>query len=208
MSGPDLRSIAELLAKRCRYAEVRYTEEHVETVRVRARRDGRNDAVSETRSRGVGIRVLGEKTWGFACTPRVDRDSLRACAERALDLADSASRVSKRAVQLPERAPETGSYATQFDIDPFSIPVEERIALLDAPARALLRGRIHSAELHADASRLFKHLVTTDGVDVELNVLHGTLALRQLAIGGTSAATFELPRAIAAGEKLVVRVKA
>jgi hypothetical protein len=47
-----------------------------------------------------------------------------------------------------------------------------------------------------------------DGVDVELTVLHGALALRQLAITGVGAAKIELPRAIAAGEKLVVRVKA
>jgi hypothetical protein len=46
-----------------------------------------------------------------------------------------------------------------------------------------------------------------DGVEVELNVLHGTLALRQLAITGVGAATFEPTRAIAAGEKLVARVK-
>ena len=45
-----------------------------------------------------------------------------------------------------------------------------------------------------------------DGIDVELTVLHGTLALRQLAITGVGATTFELPRALAAGEKLVVRV--
>jgi len=46
------------------------------------------------------------------------------------------------------------------------------------------------------------------GVDVELTVLYGALALRQLAITGVGAATLDLPRAIAAGEKLVVRVKA
>jgi non-lysosomal glucosylceramidase len=47
-----------------------------------------------------------------------------------------------------------------------------------------------------------------NGVEVDLTVLHGTLALRQLAITGVGATTFELPRALAAGEKLVVRVKA
>ncbi len=47
-----------------------------------------------------------------------------------------------------------------------------------------------------------------DGVDVELTVLHGALALQQLAITGVGVVTLDLPRAIAAGEKLVVRVKA
>ena len=46
-----------------------------------------------------------------------------------------------------------------------------------------------------------------NGVEVELTVLHGELALRQLAITGVGVTTCDLPRAIAAGEKLVVRVK-
>ncbi|MEO7910841.1 MAG: GH116 family glycosyl-hydrolase [Roseiflexaceae bacterium] len=47
-----------------------------------------------------------------------------------------------------------------------------------------------------------------NGVEVELTVLHGALALQQLAITGVGATTVELPRAIAAGEKLVMRVMA
>lgn len=178
----DLREIVEWLKPRCRYAEVRYTDENVETVRVRARRDGRNDAVSQSRARGIGIRVLGEKTWGFACTPRLDADSIEECAQRALDLAASASRVGKRTVMLPERAPQKGSYRTKIETDPFSIPLEERIAFLDAPARALLKGRIHSAELHADASRLEKRLVTTDGVDVEQIFHFGACNMQAIAV--------------------------
>src|SRR5262245_10805556 len=45
-----------------------------------------------------------------------------------------------------------------------------------------------------------------DGVDVELMVLHGTLALRRLEIAGVGAAVFETPREIGAGEKIEVRV--
>jgi len=44
------------------------------------------------------------------------------------------------------------------------------------------------------------------GVDVELTVLHGTLALRQLAIDGVGVASFEQPRTLAAGETLKVHV--
>ena len=176
------REIADWLRSRCRYAEVRYTDEEVETVRVRARVDGRNDAVSQSRARGYGIRVLGEKTWGFACTSRLDADSVMQCAERALDLAASASRVSKRTVMLPERAAQTGRYETPIVTDPFSIPIEERIAFLEGPARALLRGRVKSAELHADASRLQKRLVTTDGIDVEQVFHFGACNMQAIAI--------------------------
>ncbi|HJZ46971.1 MAG TPA: GH116 family glycosyl-hydrolase [Roseiflexaceae bacterium] len=45
-----------------------------------------------------------------------------------------------------------------------------------------------------------------DGADVELTVLHGTLALRRLTITGVGVAEFETPRVIGAGERLAVRV--
>jgi len=53
-----------------RYAEVRLVDDGGERLRVR---DGRPEQVTAEASRGVGIRVLGSKTWGFACSARHER---------------------------------------------------------------------------------------------------------------------------------------
>jgi predicted Zn-dependent protease len=70
-SGVDafLKDAIAKLARdpRVRYAEVRFTEESVESVGLRATERGRADHVKRSRSRGVGIRVLGTKTW--LCPP-------------------------------------------------------------------------------------------------------------------------------------------
>src|SRR5512142_314555 len=120
-----------------RYAEVRFVEEQNERLQVR---DGRPETASTGGSRGVGIRVLGQKTWGFACTPHVNEAELVAAAERAAHIAKASSALATRAVIFPERAASRGVYETRVVRDPFAIPLDEKMAALDAPVRELLRG--------------------------------------------------------------------
>jgi uncharacterized protein (DUF608 family) len=48
---------------------------------------------------------------------------------------------------------------------------------------------------------------TTDGMRVELSVLHGTLTLRRLTIAGAGEVAFESPRQISQGEHVTVQVQ-
>ncbi|HEX3345845.1 MAG TPA: DNA gyrase modulator, partial [Polyangiaceae bacterium] len=64
-----------------RYAEARLVDESGERLRVR---DGRPEQVTAEAARGVGIRVLGSKTWGFACSADTSEGAVLAAARRAL----------------------------------------------------------------------------------------------------------------------------
>ena len=68
-----LRAAIDRLARLAgvRYADVRFMESRVERLHLR---DGRPEGVTTTTNRGVGVRVLGERTWGFACTPDASID--------------------------------------------------------------------------------------------------------------------------------------
>ncbi|HEY2510523.1 MAG TPA: DNA gyrase modulator, partial [Polyangiaceae bacterium] len=81
-----------------RYAEVRYVSESTERLRVR---DLRPEEVAHSGSSGVAVRVLGEKTWGFACTPGTDEAHVVRAAERALAVARASSSLATRAVPFP-----------------------------------------------------------------------------------------------------------
>jgi TldD protein len=169
---------------RVRYAEVRFTDETAQSLRVRATREsGRSDSVTSSRSTGVGIRVLGEKTWGFASTPRLDAGSLRAAAERAAAIAAAASRIAKSAVPFPARPAQHGTYATPGARDPFAVPVDERLATLERAVLLLLGDApVVSAEAHADASRTDKRLLTTEGTDVTQTILLGACNMHVIAV--------------------------
>jgi TldD protein len=180
---------------RVRYAEVRFTDETVESVKIRASAGGEPlPHVATSRSRGVGIRVLGAKTWGFACTPRVDATSLRAAAERAAAIAEASSRVTARAVALPAREPQRGSWRTAVGVDPFAIAQDERLATITRPVLAMLGGDVRSAEGHLDFRRIDKRLLTTDGVDVTQTFVEGACNMQAIASGdGALPATRSYP---------------
>jgi TldD protein len=165
-----------------RYAEARLVDETSERLAVR---DGRPEQVTAETSRGVGIRVLGDKTWGFACAGDTSEAAVLAAAKRALRVARASSAVARFAVVFPERGAQRGTYATRLAIDPFTVPLETKLAALDGPERALRSGdaRLKSAEAWMSWTRQRKRLVTTEGTDVDQTFTFGTCGMHVFTLG-------------------------
>jgi TldD protein len=165
-----------------RYGEVRFVEDAGQRLRVR---DGRPEQVATESSHGAGIRVLGDKAWGFACSADTSEGALVAAAARALAIARASGLVARRAVVYPEQPASRGSYATPVAVDPFQIPLEEKLALLDTPVRMLRAGdpRLISAEAWMDWTRQHKHLMTTEGTDVSQSFTYGACGMHVFALG-------------------------
>lgn len=165
-----------------RYGEVRYVSETSERLRVR---DGRPEQASTGSSRGVGIRVLGPKTWGFACTADLSEGAVVAAAERAIRIANASSSLVPNAVVFPERDAVKGAYETKLTRDPFEVPLDEKMATLDRPVRALLRGGkpVSSADAWMEWVRVEKHLLTTEGTDTTQRMTFGGAGMEVFALG-------------------------
>jgi TldD protein len=181
---PALRAALDVLSRErdVRYAELRFVSESSERLRVR---DLRPEDIASASSHGVAVRVLGAKTWGFACTPGLDEESIVRAAERALSIARASGALVLRAVTFPPRDGARGSYESAVAIDPFTIPIAQKLAFLDAPVRALLgKGKpIRSAEAWMDWTRQHKRLVTTEGTDVRQTLTFGACGMQAIAIG-------------------------
>jgi TldD protein len=165
-----------------RYAEARLVEERGERLAIR---DGRPEQVASDGSRGVGIRVLAGATWGFACTADTSEGALVAAAARALAVARASGRLSRVRVDFPEQPARSGAYATRLAVDPFTVPLETKLAALEAPERALRAGdaRLQSAEAWMTWTRQRKRLVTTEGTDVAQTFTFGTCGMHVYAVG-------------------------
>ena len=87
--------------------------------------------VVDTDTMGVGVRALVDGTWGFAATRDLTRDGVARAAREATAIA-KANRVARdRAVELaPAPAVPNGAWQADFKVDPFTIPVEQKVALL------------------------------------------------------------------------------
>ena len=122
-----LRATLDWLKKQpsVRYAEVRFVDTEGEHLRVR---DGRPEQITAEASRGAAIRVLADKAWGFACSADLGEGALRKAAERAIAVARASSAVARSPVLFPEQAASRGSYRTAVAVDPFTIPIDDKLA--------------------------------------------------------------------------------
>jgi TldD protein len=80
---------------------------------------------------GIGVRALVNGYWGFAATPSADRAAAERLAQAAVaQAAVNARGALPRTVDLGRLAPARGTWATPVTIDPFTVPIEEKHALM------------------------------------------------------------------------------
>jgi TldD protein len=157
-----LRQTVDRAAGHCAYAEARHVHHRQEALAVH---DELVDGVDSEESEGVGIRVLVGGAWGFAATRDVSAAGAEAALRRALAVAEAQPAAGAR--PLAPVSPAVGHWDGPCEIDPFGVPLEERLAHLFA-AVAGMRGdpRIVRAQATAVMTRTTKALATSDGTAV------------------------------------------
>jgi len=87
--------------------------------------------IVDTDTIGVGIRALVDGTWGYAGTRSLTSDAVAAAARRAVATARAGRPARDLAVELAPTpvVPDT-TWKSHFDIDPWSIPAEQKAGLL------------------------------------------------------------------------------
>ncbi|MDP9266254.1 MAG: TldD/PmbA family protein [Chloroflexota bacterium] len=176
----DLAEIAASARDRgATYADARWVEREQESVNLR---DGEIESVQRSSDRGVGVRVLHRGSWGFAASYRQNSLVSGALVDEAFARAEAAATVQRRTVTLAPQAPQRGEYRTALRVDPFTVPVRQRVELLRA-ADDRLRGP-HSRSRHATvaAYRTRKRLVTSEGTDVSQEIVECGLSLGVTAV--------------------------
>src|SRR5216684_720517 len=109
------------------YADVRVIEEqdrHVGT------KNGKAGDVSSSTSLGLGMRVLDKGCWGFAATDDLTPEGLEAAAALAVEIARASSMAKKHDIELAPEDRYVADWVAPCRIDPFSISVDQNLALL------------------------------------------------------------------------------
>jgi TldD protein len=109
------------------YADVRLieTEErHVST------KNGKISQASSSVSLGLGIRVLDRGSWGFAATDDLSTDGIEAASALAVEVARASALAKKHDILLAPEQKHEAMWVSAIRIDPFSIPVDQNLALL------------------------------------------------------------------------------
>jgi TldD protein len=116
------------------YADARVVTEESEALTVR---NQEMEGIDRSTSTGVGIRVLVGGRWGFAATSRLDEDEIARTASLAVEIARAASRLPGERIRLAEVEPVTARWSSPVQVDPFNVPLEEKVALLMEASRRM-----------------------------------------------------------------------
>ncbi len=119
------------------YADVRIAQYRSQSVQTRERRV---QGLSDTETAGIGVRALVNGAWGFAATANLTPDSVAAIARSAVAQARAnRAALAKPIVLAPYGAVQKGEWRSPIKVDPFAVPVADKVALLLAVNAAALK---------------------------------------------------------------------
>jgi TldD protein len=146
------RGLAAAALERAQALGAEHADFRLERIRVgRLRlRDGRLDSSTDGEDVGLAVRVIHDGTWGFASGITRTPEAAAALAEQAIATAQISRVLSSEPVVLaPEQVYSDVTWVSSYDINPFDVPVADRVARL-----AELSERLMAADGvdHVDAS--------------------------------------------------------
>lgn len=166
MSGPVLdpsfsalpyRSLGDAALTRARALGASHADFRFERVRYQelVARDGVLQSAGDSEDLGFAVRVIHDGAWGFASGVVLTTDEAVRVAEAAVAVARVAAGMTARPVELaPEPVHDDVEWVSSYRIDPFSVPVPEKAALLVDWTNRLRTG---AAVDHASAHLLQVH---------------------------------------------------
>lgn len=131
---------------------------------------------------GIGVRVLCGGAWGFAAMPLADKETASIVARQAVAVAKAGIGVGPP-VRLPETQPHSGHYATDVEIDPFTVPAAQRDALLHDTIAAARWPGVISVQCGVNAKRQHRHFASTEGSRQHQHLVETGAMLVALAAG-------------------------
>jgi len=149
-------------------------------------RNGSASALTDARSRALGVRVRTDRAWGFATTTDLTPSSARSTARLAAQLARGASRsTDHRLVTTDDRGPVDGRYSSAVHRDPFEVPREEVLALLtDAEARLHVGPEVKSGVATFQAWDGTTWFAASTGASYQSHIVHVGAGISATAIRG------------------------
>jgi TldD protein len=163
------------------YAEARTVESRSQQLEVKNRQVS---TLAEGESFGLGVRVIVDGAWGFAASAEVSAADAEACARQACRIARASAKFRRGPVVLAPLKPAVARYATPFRIDPFEVPLADKIALLIEATGIMNREK---AVRVAQGGMVFweekKQLASSEGARIEQRIVHSGAGLSAWAVG-------------------------
>ena len=144
-------------------------------------RNGRVITLTDAESEGIGVRVLVGGSWGFACDRRLDETGAREAALRACAFAAAAGGNGARGLAPLETR--SGTFRPPAEIDPFAVPLGDKVALCLRAEEAMRRPEVKVAQASVRAQRERKLFLSSDGAEIEQELVESGGGIDATAVG-------------------------
>ncbi|HJW90054.1 MAG TPA: TldD/PmbA family protein [Anaerolineales bacterium] len=173
------------------YADVRVVLNQTETIQVK---DGIVAALDFSTSRGFGVRVLAQGSWGFASSLDLTAEAVDRVTEHAMQIARASALVKGEAVELGPPVTSQGMYHTQVKINPLKVSLEDKLGVLIAADAAMQRVpgvRVRRGSLHFSQEQ--KWFANSEGAFTEQIIVESGGGIQAIAVGDGEVQTRSYP---------------
>jgi len=164
------------------YADVRIVETYTEELFVK---NGQPETVVSNHSMGFGVRLICNGAWGFASSSVLSDEEAERVAKNAVEIACTSAMHKMREVSLAPAEPVRASWKTTCRINPFDVPIDERLRLL-MRADELMRSvdGIQLSEASMTIWRQWKLFASTEGSIIEQERIEVGAGISATAVRG------------------------
>ncbi len=178
-----LKNVLDGIRKTVDYADARLMTTRSERLKVK---NGSVDSISDTTSRGFGIRVIVDGCWGFSSSSTLSEEEAALVAQEAIEIARATKLLKKWDVDLSEEEAKVDTYQTKIVKDPFEVSLGDKIKILLEADKIMRRNAaVKVAEGSMQFHRIDKLFRSTEGSDIEQTIYEtgGGIAATALSNG-------------------------
>jgi len=162
------------------YADVRVVRRLTQSVAVRNRNV---EALTSDDSLGFGVRVIVDGYWGFSSSYRMTLQEADEVAARAVRVARASALVRGPRADIGPPQSRSGVYRTPVARDPFTVPLDHKIALLLRSTEAMLAApNIISAEGEIYCQREEKTFASSEDAYIEQELIETGCGIEATAV--------------------------
>ena len=179
----DLAQVAIDAARQlgAEYADIRIAEYKRQLLNTE---DERVNNITDSENVGFGVRVVAKGAWGFAGSSEINREEIQRITKLAIDIANASATTLRKPVRLTPEPMHQETFTTPYQIDPFSVGIDQKIGLLLEINRSLLKHKgIQKAEALMDLRKVDRFFANTEGSILQSLVFTASAKYQATAVG-------------------------
>lgn len=166
------------------YADIRVVSSKTQSIGVK---NSEVERLTSSEDRGFGVRVLFGGAWGFACSNILTVEEAGKTAALAVQIAQASASALITPVKLSEVTPVHATYTSECEIDPFTVPLDQKINLLLAADKEMRADKKVAVSLASTfCQRKQTSFASSEGAQIDQDIVETGAAISATAVEGSA----------------------